>query len=67
MSTSTTDKPRVKLLKRDGNAFAILGRCFDAARKAGWTQAQRDEFSAKATAGDYHELLRVVNEYFDVR
>jgi hypothetical protein len=65
--TTTNDKPSVNLLGRDGNAFVILGACFKAAKAAGWTQEQLDEFKKKATAGDYDNLLGVACEYFDVR
>ena len=60
-------RPVLKLIGTDGNAFAILGKAFRAARAAGWTQAQLDAFKARATAGDYNTLLTVVQEAFDVR
>lgn len=60
------NRPKVKLINQDGNAFAILGRCRSAARKAGWTDEQWDTFRKKATAGDYDELLSIVMEEFDV-
>jgi len=59
-------RPRVKLIGEDGNAFAILGACRRAARKANWTDEQWSEFETKATDGDYDRLLLVVMEYFDV-
>jgi hypothetical protein len=31
-----SDKPTVKLVGENGNAFAILGACKTAAKKAGW-------------------------------
>ena len=60
-------KPRVKLTGEDGNAFAILGRCRAAARKASWSQERIQEFLDKARSGDYNNLLCVCTEYFDVR
>jgi len=60
------DLPTVQLLGRDGNAFAILGACHLAARRAGWTQERINEFTAKATDGDYDHLLGTVMEHFDV-
>ena len=60
------DKPRVKLVGEDGNAFAILARCRRAARKAGWTQEKIKEFMDAATSGNYEFLLRTCTEHFDV-
>lgn len=60
------DMPRVKLLGRDGNAFAILGACHQAAKRAGWDKERIAEFTSKATDGDYDHLLGTVMEYFDV-
>ena len=58
-------KPSIKLVGQDGNAFSILGRCQAAARKAGWTQNEVDDFMNKATSGDYNYLLRTVMEHFE--
>jgi len=63
---AATDKPELKLVGRDGNAFAILGLAMRAARGAGWTKERIAEFRAKATTGDYDNLLRVVQEHFNV-
>lgn len=48
----------------DGNAFAILGACTRALKRAG--QGDRvAEYRAKATSGDYNNLLAVSMEYCD--
>jgi hypothetical protein len=60
------NRPTVKLIGTDGNAFALLGRCQSAARKAGWDKTQIDKFMAEATAGDYDNLLGIINTYFEV-
>jgi hypothetical protein len=60
------EKPKLKLVGLDGNAFAILGRASQAARKAGWTKEQQDKYRAAAMSGDYDNLLQVTMEYFDV-
>ena len=60
------ERPVVKLIGQDGNAFAILGLAIRAAKKVGWTQAQIDDYKQKATSGDYDNLLRVTMEMFDV-
>lgn len=59
-------RPRVKLVGRDGNAFAILGECRHAARAAGWSDDDWGSFHADATSGDYDHLLAHVMQYFEV-
>jgi len=59
-------RPRVKLIGEDGNAFNILGKCRQAAKKANWTDEQWSQFKAEATDGDYNRLLQVVMEHFEV-
>jgi hypothetical protein len=59
-------KPKVKLVGRDGNAFAIMGACQAAARKAGWTKEQIKAVLDQMMAGDYDNLLRTACEHFDV-
>lgn len=60
------DKPKLKLVGQDGNAFIILGLARRAAKKANWPDERWEEFDAKAKSGDYDNLLRVCMEYFDV-
>lgn len=57
---------KVKLLGKNGNAFAILGLCQRAAKKAGLTAEQIKEFMDEATSGDYDNLLGTCMKYFDV-
>jgi len=68
VSETTTDTfgVEVNLTGNDGNAFAILGACQRAARRAGIDQARIDGFMAEAMAGDYDHLLRTAMRYFDV-
>jgi hypothetical protein len=61
-----TDKPPLTLVDQDGNAFNVLGLAQRAARKAGWSKEQIDEFMNEATAGDYDELLATCMKYFNV-
>jgi len=56
----------VKLVGEDGNAFAILGRVTRALRQAGVDQAERAEFMAEATGGDYNDLLATCMRWVDV-
>jgi hypothetical protein len=55
----------VKLVGEDGNAFAILGRCQQAARRAGLPKTEIDAFIAEATAGDYDNLLQTCMRWFE--
>ena len=59
------EKPSVKLIGQDGNAFFILGTVRKALLKEGM-EKEAKEFMEKATSGDYDNLLRVVMEYVDV-
>jgi hypothetical protein len=60
-------KPKVKLVGRDGNAFAIMGACREAARKAKWSREQIDAVLGEMMAGDYDNLLATAMKHFDVR
>ena len=53
----------VKLAGEDGNAFAIIGRCMRAMRRAGWGTTEIRDFEAEATSGNYDHLLATVMEY----
>jgi hypothetical protein len=60
------DKPEVRLTESDGNAFALIGKCTRAAKKADWTPEQIKEFRDEAMSGDYQNVLRTCCKYFDV-
>ena len=57
---------KVKLTGTSGNAFAVLGRCQEAARKGHMDPAKLKEFITEATSGDYNQLLGTAMRYFDV-
>lgn len=59
-------KPRVKLVGTDGNAFALLAKCTEAAKAAGWSPVEIEAFRKEAMSGDYDNLLRVACSHFDV-
>ena len=59
------EKPKLKLIGKDGNAFFILARAQDSAKKAGWSKEQIDNFMQQARSGDYNNLLRACMDYFD--
>ena len=56
---------KVKMVGEDGNAFACLGRCRQALRRAGKLELW-NEFNAEATSGDYNHLLSTIMDWFDV-
>ena len=58
--------PKVKLVGQDGNAFAIMGACSKAAKKAGWSPEKIKSVMDKMRSGDYDNLLRVAMDHFDV-
>lgn len=61
-----TNKPIVQLVGRDGNAYAILGACQKAARKAKWSHKRIQAFFEEAKSGSYANLLQVVTNHFEV-
>ena len=60
------EKPKVKLIGIDGNAFAILGRVKRALAEAGYSREDVAKYVAEATAGDYDHLLQVTMNWVDV-
>jgi hypothetical protein len=61
--TEIMSKPVLKLLGRDGNAFAILGAASKVAKanKMDWPKIQEEMM-----AGDYNHLLQTAMKYFNV-
>ena len=57
-------KPKCRLVGEDGNAFAIMGRVTRALKANGQSDLVA-EYRAKATSGDYDNLLRVSMEYVE--
>jgi len=71
--TNTTAVPtppeklaKVRLIGRDGNAFAIMAACREAGRKAKYTKEQLAQYQKESTSGDYDNLLCVAMKWFDV-
>jgi len=64
--TKPIEKPTVKLIDTDGNAFAIMGRVKDALRKAGADKEYVDKYLKEAMFGDYDNLLCVTMDYVHV-
>ena len=57
----------VELTGCDGNAFAVLGRCRQAARQAELPDELIATFTAEAIVTDYDHLLQTAMRWFDVR
>ena len=64
--TGPKEKPNVKLIDTNSNAFVIIGRVRKALLKAGADKEYVDKYLQKAMAGDYDNLLCVSMEYVDV-
>lgn len=57
---------QVQLVGEDGNAFAIIGRCLSAMKRAKLSQSEIDQFRTEATSGDYDHLLQTAIRWFTV-
>ena len=60
------ERPELKLIGQDGNAFMVLGLARKAAVKAGWTKEEIEKFMDEATNGNYSHLLQICMEIFEV-
>lgn len=61
-----TQKPKVTLVGRDGNAFSIIAACRQAARRAGWTPEQVDDLCKEMMSGNYDHVLATALDRFEV-
>ncbi len=59
-------KPRLELFGIEGNAFCILANARKVAKRAGWSEADIQEFVDEAKSGDYDYLLLACETYFEV-
>jgi len=66
MSEPKYPNVKVKLVGRDGNAFAILGAVSGAMRKAKVEKVEVDAFMKEAMSADYDNLLCVCMNWVDV-
>ena len=57
------EKPTLKILGQDGNAFAILGKAQRVARQ---NNMDWESIKKEATAGDYDNLLQTMMKHFEV-
>ena len=56
----------VHLTERDGNAFAILGRCRRAAEIAQLPEKEIEQFLTEAMARDYDHLVQTAMRWFEI-
>lgn len=57
---------KVRLVGVDSNAFVVIGTCIKAARRAGLSNEQIEEFRKEASSGDYDKVLQTCIAYFNV-
>jgi len=57
------NKPKLKLVGEDGNAFYILGRAMKVAKQ---NNMDWELIKKEAASGDYDNLLVTMTKYFDV-
>ena len=60
------ERPKLRLVGADGNAFNVLGLARRAAKEAEWSQEEIDVFLQEAMAGNYDHLLQTCMKHFDV-
>lgn len=60
------DKPIVKLIGNNGNAFAIIGACIEAAKKEGWSDEKICGLIEDMMSGDYNHVLNIAADHFEV-
>jgi len=60
------NKPLLRLIGQDGNAFAILGKAQRVAKSEGWNKERIEAFMTEAMSDDYDKLLQTCMKYFEV-
>jgi len=63
----TKKKPTVKLIGKDGNAYAIMARVEKALKRAGYSSDETDQYLEEATSGSYDHLLSVTMKWVNVK
>lgn len=66
MTTPKYPEVRVKLIGKDGNAFAILGQVQKALRKHRIPQEEINQYLKEAMSGDYDNLLATTMKWVEV-
>jgi len=60
------EKPTVKLIGEDGNAFAIMGTVAKALKDSGFSDEHIAKYYEESSSGDYDNLIRVAMKYANV-
>lgn len=63
MAKQVNKKVSMKLEGEDGNAFNLMGKFAEQAKKEGWEQEEIDAVLHKAQLGDYDNLIRTLMEH----
>ena len=58
-------RPKMKLVGRDGNIFAILGRASRLLKENGQPQLAKEMSSRVYQSGDYYKALNIISEYVE--
>jgi hypothetical protein len=61
-----TERPTVRLVGEDGNAFNIMALCRRAMRDADWPKEKIDAVLDEMRSGDYDHLLMTAMKYLEV-
>ena len=64
MSDIKYPEVQFQITDADPNAFGIMGLAQKAARKAGLTKDQIEEYIEEATSGDYNNVISTTMKYF---
>lgn len=56
-------KVKLNLVDVDGNAFSVMGKFSQAAKRQGFSQAEIDEVLDEAMSGDYNHLLATIQKH----
>ena len=65
MELSALPRVRMRLIGTDGNAFAILGKFKESAKRQGWDSDSISAVLDQAMSGDYNNLLHTISQYAD--
>ena len=57
---------KVKIIGANGNAFTIIGKCVNAAKRAKVSSEEITLFKDEALGGDYNHLLQTCMKWFSV-
>lgn len=65
-SKQRINKPTLRLIGNNENAFVLLGLARSVAKRAGWSEDTIKAMSDEAMSGDYDHLLQTLQKHFHV-